>query len=72
MTRTSYTSFQPNNDKFVYKDEIIGQVITCGLTLLKMEITVIKHQLVVYRQGKERDLEELTLAKAGNCLTKIQ
>ena len=76
MTITSYTSFQPNKDKFVYKDDITGRAITCGLTLLKMEMTVMKPQLVVDHRGKERDLEELKLAKAGNnvraYLTKMQ
>ena len=41
-----------------------------------MAMTVMKPQLVVDHRGKERDLEELTLAKAGNdvraYLTKIQ
>ena len=47
VTRTSYTSFQPNKDKFVYKDDITGRAITSGLTLLNMEMTVMKPQLVV-------------------------
>ena len=76
MTRTSYTLLHPNKDKFVYKEKITGRAITCGLTLIKMEITVMKPQLVVNHQGKERDLEELTLAKSGNdvraYLTKLQ
>ena len=52
VTRTSYTLFQPNKDKFVYKDEITGQAITCGLTLLNMAMTVMKPQLVVDHQVK--------------------
>ena len=47
VTRTSYTSFHPNKYNFVYKDEITGRAITCGLTLLKMSMTVVKPQLVV-------------------------
>ena len=66
VTRTSYTSSQPNKDKFVYKDNITGREITCGLTLLNMAMTVMKPQLVVNHRGKQRDLEELTLAKSGN------
>ena len=76
LKRTSYTSFQPNKDKFVYKDEITGRAITCGLTLLKMEMAVMKPHIVVNHQGKERDPEELKLAKSGNYvrayLTKMQ
>ena len=76
MTRTSYTSFHPNKDKLVYKDKITGQEITCDLTLLNMAMTVMKPQLVVEHKVKEIEVEELTLAKAGNdvCsyLTKIQ
>ena len=66
VTRTSYTSFHPNKDTFVYKGEITGRVITCGLTLFKMEMLVMKPHLVIEHRAKERDLEELTLAKAGN------
>ena len=65
-TRKSYTLFHQNKDKFVYKDEITGRAITCGLTLLKMTMTVMKPQIIVNHQGKERELEDLTLAKAGN------
>ena len=76
VTKTSYTSFHPNKDKFVYKDKITGRAITCGLTLIKMAMTVMKPQLVIYHQGKDRELEEFTLAKAGNdfraYLTKMQ
>ena len=28
VTRTSYTSFHPNKDKFVYKDKMTGLAIT--------------------------------------------
>ena len=66
MTRTSYTSFQPNKDKFVYKDDITGRAIICGLTLLKISMTLMKPCLVIEHQGKYRELEELTLAKSGN------
>ena len=66
VTRTSYNSFQPNKDKFVHKDEITGRAITCGLTLFKMEMTVMKPQIVFNQRTKDRELEELTLAKAGN------
>ena len=76
VIRTRYTLFQPNKDKFVYKDKITCRAITCGLTLLNMAMTVMKPQLVVDHQGKERELKELTLAKAGNdvraYLTKMQ
>ena len=76
VTRTSYTSFQPNKDKFVCKDKITGRAITCGLTLLKMEMVAMKPQLFVYHQVKYRELEELTFVKVGNdvraYLTKMQ
>ena len=52
VTRTSYTSFQANKDKFVYKDEITGRTITCGLNLLNMVMTVMKPQLVVDHRVK--------------------
>ena len=54
VTRTSYTLFQPNKEKFFYKDEVTGRAITCGLTLLKMSMTVMTPQLVVDHQVKER------------------
>ena len=66
MTSTSYTSFQPNKDKFVYKDKITGRDITCGLIIFKMAMTVMKPQLVVNHQEKEREIEDLTPAKSGN------
>ena len=69
MTRTSYTSFQPNKDEFVYKDNITGRAITCGLTLPKMAMTAMKPQLVVDNKGKERELEELKLPKGGNDIS---
>ena len=76
VTRTSYTLFQPNKEKFVYKDEITGRAIKCGLILFKMAMAVMKPQLVVKHRSKERELEELTIAKAGNdvraYLTKMQ
>ena len=72
----SYTSFHPKKNNFVYKDKITCRAIKCGLTLLKMEIMVMKPHYVVDHQVKERELEELTLAKSGNdvCayLTKMQ
>ena len=76
VTRTSYNLFQPNKDKFVYKDDITGRAITCSLTVLMMAMTVMKPQLVLDHLRKERELEELTLAKAGNdvhaYLTKME
>ena len=76
MTRTSYTSFQPNKDKFTYKEEITGRAITCGLTLFNMAMAAMKPQLVFNHRSKERELKELTLTKAGNdvraYLTKMQ
>ena len=47
VSRTSYTSFQPNKEKFVYKDEMSGRAITCGLILFKMSLDVMKPQLVI-------------------------
>ena len=52
VTRTSFTLFHPNKDKFVYKDDISGREITCGLNLLKMAMAVMKPQLVVDHRGK--------------------
>ena len=76
ITRTSYTSFQPNKDKFVYKDEITGREITCGLILFKMALDVMKPQLVIDHRAKERELESLTLENCANdvrtFLTKMQ
>ena len=64
--RTSYTSFQSNKEKFVYKDEISGREITCGLILFKMALDVMKPQLVIDHRAKERDLESLTLENCSN------
>ena len=68
--------FQPTKDKFINKEDITVQAITCGLTLLKMAMAVMKPQLVIDHQGKDRDLKYLTLAKSGNdvraYLTKMQ
>ena len=76
VTSTTYNSFQPNKDRFVYKDNITGRVITCGLILFNMEMTVMNPQLVVDHREKYRELEDLTLAKACNnvraYLTKMQ
>ena len=47
VTRTSYTLFQPNKDNFFYKYDITGRAVTCGLTLLKIAMTVMKPQLLV-------------------------
>ena len=52
VTRKSYTLFQPNKDKLVYKDEITGRAITCGLILFKMAMMVMKPQLVVDQRAK--------------------
>ena len=60
VTRTSYTFLQPNKDKFVYKDEISGKEITCGLILFKMALDVMKPQLVIDHRAKERDVEQST------------
>ena len=76
VTSISYTSFHTNKEKFVYEDKIPGRAITCGLILFKMAMIVMKPQLVVGHREKERDIEELTLAKSGNdvraYLTKMQ
>ena len=48
----SYTLFQPNKNKFVYKGEITGQAITCNLNLLKMAMMVVKPHLFVDHLGK--------------------
>ena len=62
--------------RFVYTDEVSGREITCGLTLLKMAMSVIKPQLVINYRSKEREIEEVTLSKLvndfRNYLTQIQ
>ena len=63
---TSYTSFQPSKEKFIYIKEVSGREITCGVTLLSMAMRFVKPQLAIDHMSKERELEELALAKLGN------
>lgn len=47
VKRTSYTSFQPNNNQFLYTDEVTDRSIACGAVLFKMPMDVIKPQIVI-------------------------
>ena len=47
LKRTSYTSFQPNNNQFLYTDEVTDRSIACGAVLFKMPMDVIKPQIVI-------------------------
>ena len=61
VKRTSYTSFQLNNQQFMYTDEITYWSMACGVILFKIVLDVIKPQLVIDHRSKEIELKYLTL-----------
>ena len=76
ISRTSYNSFHPDKEKFLYKDDRSGRQITCGLILFTMALQVIKPQLVIDHRAKERKMEDLTIASCQDnvrtYLTRMQ
>ena len=66
IKRSSYNSFYPRKEIFLYKDEITGREFVCGIIFLKLMMEVMKPQLVVDHRAKEKELEEMTLASSNN------
>ena len=66
LKRTSYTSFQMNNNQIMYTDEVTDSSIECGIILFRISLDVIKPQIMIDNQAKERDLEDLTLKACQN------
>ena len=65
ITRTSYTSFQPQMDICLHTDEVTSHKIFCGMILLNIAMTVMKPQLVINSRKKEKELKNLSLASCG-------
>ena len=76
VSRKRYNSFQPYISKFIYTYDRSEQQITCGLNLFMMALQVIKTQMVINNQSKERKIENMTTESCENnvCtyLTKMQ
>ena len=66
LKRTSYNSFYPRKELFLYLDEATGREYVCGITFLKMMMEVMKPHLVVDHRAKETELEKMTLASYNN------
>ena len=66
VKRTSYTSFRPNNQHFMYTSEVTDRNISYGVIHFKMALDIIKSRLVIDHKSKERELEDLTLEACQN------
>ena len=66
VKRTSYTFFQPDNNQFMYTNEVTDRSIACGAVLFKMSMDVIKPHIMIDHRSKERELEDLTLKTCQN------
>ena len=66
VKRTSYTSFQPNNQQFMYTDEVTDQSISLRVILLKIYLYLIKPQLVIDHRAKYRELKYLNIEACQN------
>ena len=53
VSRSSYTSFFPDNKIYIYTGVVTGRDIVGGLTLLKLMYAVIKPQLAVDHRTTE-------------------
>ena len=62
----SYTSLIPNKIVYLYKYNVSGRKIVCGIILLKMCFNVMKSQLVIDRHLKEKEIEALPLIGCRN------
>jgi hypothetical protein len=71
IKRTSYNSFYPRKELFLYKDEVTGRQYVCGIVFLKLMIEVLKPHLVVDHRAKERELEKMTLASFNNDVRRL-
>ena len=52
LKRTSYNSFQPNNQQFIYTDEVTDLRIEYCVNLFNMSLYIIKPQLVIDYRSK--------------------
>ena len=66
ISRSSYTYLQTEKSKVIYTDDCSGRNIMCGLILLMMALQVMKPQMVIGHQSKERKMEDLTMDSCKN------
>ena len=71
LKRSSYNSFYPRKDLFLYKDETTGREYVCGIIFLKLMIEVMKPHLVVDHRAKEKELEKMTLASYSGDVRRL-